>query len=81
MFFKTLPKRTRKMLFNIRELSVFRYSGCFAALEHFPLRQKMTLAIKIYCSRLYITKQQIQFNNKCTSFFINAKSCPNTIFS
>jgi hypothetical protein len=32
MFFKTLPKRTRKMLFNIRALSVFRYSACFAAL-------------------------------------------------
>jgi hypothetical protein len=27
MFFKTLPKRTRKMLFNIRALSVFRYNS------------------------------------------------------
>jgi hypothetical protein len=33
MFFKTLPKRTRNMLFNIRALSVFRYSACFAALD------------------------------------------------
>jgi hypothetical protein len=32
MFFKSLPKRTRKMLFNIRALSVFRCSACFAAL-------------------------------------------------
>jgi hypothetical protein len=32
MFLKTLPKRTRKMLFNIRAVSVFRYSACFAAL-------------------------------------------------
>jgi hypothetical protein len=32
MFFKIFPKRTRKMLFNIRALSVFRYSACFAAL-------------------------------------------------
>jgi hypothetical protein len=32
MFFKTLPKRTRKMFFNIRAISVFRYSACFTAL-------------------------------------------------
>jgi hypothetical protein len=25
-------------------------------MEHFPLRQKMTLTTKIYCSRLYIHK-------------------------
>jgi hypothetical protein len=34
MFFKTLPKRTRKMLFDIRAQSVFRYSACFAALGY-----------------------------------------------
>jgi hypothetical protein len=31
MFFNTLPKPTRKMFFNIRALSIFRYSACFAA--------------------------------------------------
>jgi hypothetical protein len=33
MFFKTLPKQTRKMLFNIRALSLFRYSACVAAYD------------------------------------------------
>jgi hypothetical protein len=28
---------------------------CFT-MEHFQLRQKMTLTIKIYCSRLYIRR-------------------------
>jgi hypothetical protein len=35
MFFKTLPKRKRKMLFNIRALSVFRYAAsCFKFRPH-----------------------------------------------
>jgi hypothetical protein len=32
MFFKTLLERTRKTLFNIRALSLFKYSTCFASL-------------------------------------------------
>jgi hypothetical protein len=32
MFFKTLPNRTGKMLFNIHALSVFRYSASFVSL-------------------------------------------------
>jgi hypothetical protein len=30
--YNRLPKRTRKTLFNIRALSLFRYSACFASL-------------------------------------------------
>jgi hypothetical protein len=47
---------------------------CFT-MKHFRLRQRMTLTIKIYCSRLYIYKV-IQFFFKCSSNFI---SCPISI--
>jgi hypothetical protein len=38
---------------------------CFT-MEHFRLRQRMTLTIKIYCSRLYIQSAQ-----KCGSKFFD----------
>jgi hypothetical protein len=31
---------------------------CFT-MEHFRLRQRMTLTIKIYCSRLYLSKVNV----------------------
>jgi hypothetical protein len=36
---------------------------CFT-MEHFRLRQRMTLTTKIYCSRLYIHGKKKQFKNR-----------------
>jgi hypothetical protein len=34
-------------------------------MEHFPLRERMTLTFKFYCSQLYIFAQsRIEINNK-----------------
>jgi hypothetical protein len=35
---------------------------CFT-MEHFQLRQRMTLATKIYCSRLYVLHDFIMYSN------------------
>jgi hypothetical protein len=47
---------------------------CFT-MEHFRLRQRMTLTIKIYCSRLYIIKKiMIRLGNtKARRFFSKRK--------
>jgi hypothetical protein len=46
-------KNKNKMIINVIQHDDDIYD-CFT-MEHFRLRQRMTLTIKIYCSRLYIT--------------------------
>jgi hypothetical protein len=51
---------------------------CFT-MEHFRLRQRMTLTTKIYCSRLYVTTVALDlFEHDCTSRLCS--KCVKTFF-
>jgi hypothetical protein len=43
-------KNEKKMTINVIQHDIY---DCFT-MEHFQLRQRMTLTTKIYCSRLYV---------------------------
>jgi hypothetical protein len=46
-------KIEKKMTINVIQHDGYDIYDCFT-MEHFRLRQRMTLMTKIYCSRLYI---------------------------